>query len=172
MLARAAKRFRSVALEADAQHLMSDVWTSGGVLIGIGLLWVTGWHWIDGVIALVVALHIMLVGWRLVNKSLHGLMDSALPSVELSCLNEILKGFCQDGVSFHAVRTRLSGSVRFVSLHLQVPGRWSVQDGHSLVEDIEAAIRHQLSPVSILIHLEPTEDPCSWDDVVLIRPKS
>ncbi len=159
LLARAAKRFRSVALEADAQHLMTDVWTSGGVLIGVGLLWVTGWYWIDGVIALGVALHIMLVGWRLVNKSLHGLMDTALPPAELSRLDLILEAYCQQDVSFHAVRTRLSGSVRFVSLHMQVPGDWSIQRGHVLMERLEADIRAQLSPVSIIIHIEPVEQP-------------
>ena len=172
ILAQAAKRFRSVALEADAQHLMSDVWTSGGVLIGIGSLWLTGWQWLDSAIALGVALHILLVGWRLVRKSLRGLMDTAWPLDEQQQLTDILEQFGDGALTYHAVRTRVSGSLRFVSLHLQVPGHWTVQQGHTLVERLETEIRHQLSPVSILIHLEPLEDPASWDDTALFRPKS
>ncbi len=170
ILRRAAKRHRSIALEADAQHLMSDVWTSLGVIVGLGVMQLTGWQWVDIVIALAVAVHILLVGWRLLRKSLLGLMDSAWPQAEQQQLIEILERFGEGELTFHALRTRLSGSLRFVSLHLQVPGSWSVQHGHRLMDDLEAQIRAQLSPVSIIIHLEPLEDPASWADVELFRP--
>jgi divalent metal cation (Fe/Co/Zn/Cd) transporter len=126
----------------------------------------------DGVIALGVALHILLVGWRLVRNSLLGLMDTAWPLEEQQLLTEILEQFKDGVLTYHAVRTRVSGSLRFVTFHLQVPGDWTVQQGHTLVDRIEAEIRQQLSPVSILIHLEPLEDPASWADTELFRPKS
>lgn len=173
ILKRASIQFRSMALEADAHHLMSDVWTSVGVLIGLGLVWLTGWQWLDSAIALGVAVHILLVGWRLVRKSLLGLMDTAWPLVEQQQLMIILEQFSEGtSLTYHAVRTRVSGSVRFVSLHLQVPGHWTVQEGHTRSDQLEAVIRQQFSPVSILIHLEPLEDPASWADMALFRPNS
>lgn len=170
ILKRAGKQHRSIALEADAHHLMSDVWTSLGVIVGLGLVKLTGWQWVDIVIALGVAIHILLVGWRLLKKSLLGLMDTAWPIADQQQLIDILEQFGQGRLTYHALRTRISGSLRFVSLHLQVPGNWSVQHGHAVVDQLEAQIREQLSPVSIIIHLEPLEDPASWADVALFRP--
>lgn len=172
ILARAGKQHRSVALEADAHHLMSDVWTSAGVLLGIAALWLTGWQWLDVSIAFGVAVHLLFVGGRLVHKSLLGLMDTAWPSNEQAQLHEVLRQYVHEDVTFHALRTRLSGSLRFASLHMQVPGDWSVREGHVLMERVERDIRQQLSPVSIMIHIEPVEDPVSWDDIALVRPNS
>lgn len=170
ILKRAGKRHRSIALEADGHHLMSDVWTSLAVIAGLGMVWLTGWQWLDIVIALGVALHILVVGYKLLRKSMLGLMDTAWPVEEQAQLIEILEQFGEGELTFHALRTRISGSVRFVSLHLQVPGDWRVQKGHVVMDRLEAQIRTAFAPVSILIHLEPLEDPASWADTELFRP--
>jgi cation diffusion facilitator family transporter len=166
---RAGKQHRSTALTADAQHLMTDVWTSVGVIVGVGLAGLTGWLWLDPVIALVVALQIVVTGAKLVRESIDGLMDTALPADEIAQIVAVLERYCIDGVTYHAMRTRRAGAQRFVSVHVQVPGGWSVQQGHELLETIERDIRRELAPINVITHLEPVEDPVSWQDASLNR---
>lgn len=170
VLLRAGRQYRSVTLIADAHHLMTDVWTSGGVLLGVGAVAITGWIVLDPLLALLVALQIVRSGIRLLRESALGLMDTALPNNEQQEIIDILERHSQDGVTYHALRTRQAGAQRFVSVHVQVPGAWTVQAGHSLVEEIEREVRQVMAPVSILTHLEPVEDPVSWEDVELNRP--
>ncbi len=169
VLMSAGKRHRSLALTADAQHLMTDVWTSVGVIAGVGLAGLTGRLWLDPLIALVVSLQIVVTGSKLVRESVDGLMDAALPADEVEQVTAILDRHSIGGVSHHALRTRRSASQRFVSVHIQVPGDWSVQEGHELLESIEREIRRAIPPVTVFTHLEPVEDPVSWHDQALNR---
>lgn len=169
LLRRASIRHRSLTLEADAQHLLTDVWTSAGVIAGVALVAVSGWLILDPLIALAVALHILWTGWRLLRESAAGLMDASWPAPERARLDAILDAFRGEGIDFHAVLTRRSGARRFVSFHVLVPGRWSVQRGHDFAERIEARIATELAPVTVLTHLEPIEDPVSHDDAGLDR---
>jgi cation diffusion facilitator family transporter len=170
ILLRAGRQYRSITLQADAHHLMTDVWTSVGVLVGVLAVALTGWQPLDSIIALLVGLQIILAGWRLVRESVLGLMDTALPDDELAAVREILSRYTRDNrIQYHALRSRQSGSRRFVSVHIQVPGDWSVQKGHTLMEAIERDLRQALMPISIFTHLEPLEDPVSWQDIELTR---
>ncbi|HET6463409.1 MAG TPA: cation diffusion facilitator family transporter [Candidatus Krumholzibacteria bacterium] len=171
VLRRAGREHESVTLEADSHHLLADVITTVGVVVGIGLVILTGWHRLDPIIGLMVAFVIVLTGVRIVRKSVYGLMDTALPVSEQSALRSVLDRHAkEDGVEFHALRTRQSGVRRFVSVHVLVPGDWTVQRGHELLEHIEADVRDTLPNVSILTHLESLDDPASYDDVTLDRP--
>jgi len=163
----AGKQYDSIALEADAHHLMTDVWTSVGVAIGVGAVALTGWIWLDPVIALVVAAKIVWTGYDLVKRSVLGLMDTALPPAEQECIRQILDNHRQRGIQYHALRTRRSGARRFVSLHLLVPGAWTIQQGHDLSEEIESQVRACLRNTTITTHLEPLEDPRAWRDATL-----
>ncbi len=169
VLLRAGKRHRSAALTADAHHLLTDVWTSLGVIIAVVLVGLTGWLWLDPIIGLLVALQIILTGLKLVRGAINGLLDVSLPSEEVAQVVSILEGYGPRGVGYHALRTRQAGAQRFVSFHLLVPGSWSVQQGHELLEEIERDIRRQLEPVNVLGHIEPSEDPVSMDDATLFR---
>ena len=169
VLFNAAERYHSIALEADAQHLMTDVWTSVGVLVGVGAVSVTGWSWLDPVVAIAVALNIVTTGVALVRRSVLGLMDTALPAKELAAIEEVLAPHRANGIGFHALRTRQAGSRRFVTLHVLVPGAWPVQRGHDLAEKIEQEISERLPHASVLTHLEPLEDPVSYADTDLDR---
>jgi cation diffusion facilitator family transporter len=165
----AGRRYHSIALEADAHHLMTDVWTSVGVLVGVGAVTLTGWQWLDLVVALLVAVNILRTGYSLLYRSASGLMDSALPADERRIVKETLDRYQGEGIHYHALRTRHAGARRFVDVHVLVPGAWTVQQGHDLVERIEADIRSQLANATVLTHLEPIEDAASWDDVALDR---
>jgi len=169
LLVRVGLTRRSIVLEADGRHLMTDVWTSVGVLFGIAAVWVTGWNLLDPLVALGVAANIAFTGLRLIQRSLFGLMDSSLPAKDILTLEEVLKSFQSRGAHYHALRTRESGSRRFVSFHVQVPGNWSVQQGHDLLEVVEAEIVRRLPTTTVDTHLEPVEDPRSWDDDHLDR---
>ncbi len=169
VLLRAGQRHRSAALTADAQHLLTDVWTSLGVIVAVTLVGLTGWLWLDPVIGLLVALQIILTGLKLVRLSINGLLDVSLPADEVARVTAVLDGYVPRGVGYHALRTRQAGAQRFVSFHLLVPGSWSVQQGHELLEEIEREIRHQLEPVNVLGHIEPSEDPVSLQDDTLFR---
>lgn len=169
VLLAAAQRHNSIALEADAQHLMTDVWTSIGVLIGVGAVSVTGWGWLDPIVAIAVALNIVKTGVDLMRRSVLGLMDTALPAAELATIEQILDRYRGDGIIYHALRTRQSGARRFISMHVLVPGAWPVQRGHDLVERIEKEICERFAHASVLTHLEPLEDPASYADVDLER---
>jgi len=160
VLRRAANDYDSITLKANAQHLMTDVWTSAGVLVGVGAVALTGWDRLDPIVALVVAVNISWSGIRILRATVEGLMDAALPEEEQGVINQILEAHQENGVRFHAVRTRQSGAHRFVSLHVMVPGRWSVQRGHRLLEQIEADIRSSLPSVTVFTHLEPILNGC------------
>lgn len=163
-LLNAAKRYDSITLEADAQHLLTDVWTSVGVIVGLLALTVTGWQWLDSVIALAVAAHIVITGIGLVRRSIDGLMDYNLPTDELAQLEAILHRHRDQFVTYHRLRARKSGSRRFIDLHLVVPGARSVQEAHDLCERVERDIEKALPHASVTIHIEPAEDEASYDD--------
>jgi cation diffusion facilitator family transporter len=169
VLLRAARRHDSITLEANAHHLLTDVWTSVGVLVGVALVAVSGWQRLDPIVAVAVAVNIVWTGARIVGSSVGGLMDAALPGEEVRAVEDALAPFMKEGVGFHALRTRQAGARRFVSLHVLVPGSWTVQRGHDMVVHIQAAVRAQLPGVSVMSHLEPAEDPSSWEDADLDR---
>ena len=170
VLMRAGREHRSAALSADAHHLLTDVWTSVGVIVGVTLVALTGWLWLDPVIGLIVAAQIIYTGFKLVRGAVNGLLDVAIPADEIRQVVAILEPYQAQGVSYHALRTRQAGAQRFVSFHIQVPGSWSVQQGHELLEEMERKIRHELEPVTVFTHIEPTEDPVSFADETLFRP--
>jgi len=163
------RKYKSITLEADAHHLLTDVWTSVGVIAGVGLVWLTGWLWLDPVIAILVALNIVWTGWQLLQRSTAGLMDASIPEEELKTIEGILDGYRQQGLEFHALRTRQAGTRAFVTVHVLVPGTWTVQDGHDWSERIEADIRQAVTHAHITTHLEPMEDPVSLADQDLDR---
>ena len=170
VLLKVGRKHNSITLEADAHHLMTDVWTSVGVIAGVGLVWITGWLWLDPAIALLVAANIIWTGWQLMHRSAAGLMDISLPPETLTEVEAILAGYRHQGLDFHALRTRQAGSRAFVTLHVLVPGQWSVQEGHDWSERIEADIRRALPNAHVTTHLEPIEDPVSMVDQELDRP--
>lgn len=169
VLLRAAQRLGSIALEADARHLLTDVWTTAGVIIGVGAAALTGWARVDAIIAIAVALHVTRTGASLVHRSAMGLLDTALPDASRSAIHDVLVAYEAEGVSYHALRTRQAASRRFISFHVLVPGEWSVQRGHDLVERIEAEIRAVVPNSTVFTHLEPREDPAAWRDTRLER---
>lgn len=170
VLLREGKARRSITLEADAHHLMTDVWTSAGVIAGVGIAGFTGWGILDPLVAIVVALNIIWTGIRLVSRSVAGLMDAALPTQERGLIENVLEKYRQQGVSFHALRTRQAAARRFVSVHMLVPGDWTVHDAHHVAEDFESDIREALgSVVTVFTHIEPVEDELSMEDMSLDR---
>ena len=169
ILRAAGRRYRSLTLEADAHHLLTDVWTSVGVIVGLAAVSLTGWLWLDPVIALLVAGNILHIAWKLLYSSAQGLMDRALPDADTLLLQAVFDQYRAQGIEFHALRTRESGARRFIDVHVLVPGHWSVQHAHELVEKIEADIRQALPQSTILTHLEPLEDPLSLADIALDR---
>jgi len=165
VLYRAGRRYHSIALEANARHLFTDVLTSLAVLAGVALVALTGWAWLDPLVALLVAINIIRMGVHLINRSANGLMDAALPDAELAKIRQILDAYsARDGVRYHALRTRQAAARCFVSVHILVPGSWSVLDGHRLLERIEADIRCAVPNAIVFTHLEPLEDIASWRD--------
>lgn len=162
-LLNASRRYDSITLEADAQHLLTDVWTSVGVIMGLILLTLTGWQWLDSLVALGVAGHIVVTGINLVRRSVDGLMDYNLPGDELAQLERVLRNHRDSFVEYHQLRARKSGSRRFIDLHLVVPGGQTVQQAHDLCERIESEIKALLPNASVTIHVEPAEDAASWD---------
>lgn len=169
MLLRAGRRYRSIALEGDAHHLLSDVWTSAGVIVGLAAVSLTGWQWIDPLIAIGVALNIVRIGWSLVRRSALGLLDTAIPEEDRLAVVRILDSYAGEGAEYHALRTRQAGIQRFVSVHVLVPGAWSVQKGHELLERMEEEIRAAVPESIVFTHLEPLEDPVSFADETLAR---
>jgi cation diffusion facilitator family transporter len=176
VLLRAGTRERSIALTANARHLLTDVWTSVGVVVGVAAVAVTGLQALDPAVALLVAANIVWSGYRLVRASVDGLMDKAFPATEYAALRRVLDAHVATGIQYHALRTRESGARRFVSLHVLVPGDWTVHRGHTLLERIESDIRGVVPNVTVLTHLESLDDPASWEDQTLDRaatpPKS
>jgi cation diffusion facilitator family transporter len=169
-LSAAGRQYQSITLEADAKHLLTDVWTSVGVVLGIGLVALTGWLVLDPLVALAVGVNIVRSGVDLVGRSVRGLLDTSIPPAERAAIERVLERFRDRGVQWHAVRTRQAGPRRFVTLHVLVPGAWTVQIGHDLVEEVVHAIIDELGSVTVLTHLEPIEDPVSQEDIGLDRP--
>lgn len=168
-LLRAGRRMNSVALTADGQHLLTDVWTTVGVLVSVLLVALTGWLALDPIIALVVAANIIWTGWRLEHESGLGLLDSAIVADDLAKVHEILATYRERGIGFHAIRSRRAGVRRFISMHVLVPGSWTVQRGHDLCEELELAVRRALPETTVFTHLEPREDPVAFQDTELDR---
>jgi cation diffusion facilitator family transporter len=169
LLLRVGKKNHSITLEANAHHLLTDVWTSAGVLAGVAAVVLTGWLWLDPVVALLVAANIVWTGSHIVWRSVSGLMDLALPAEDLAAIRRILDSYQGEEVKFHALLTRQAGARKFVSVHVLVPGGWTVYDGHNLLEKIEQDIRSALPNSTVFTHLEALEDPASWEDVTLDR---
>jgi cation diffusion facilitator family transporter len=164
LLLQAGREHQSITLEADAHHLMTDVWTSVGVILGVGLVAISGWSWLDPGIALLVAVNIIRTGWQLVRRSASGLMDTALPAEQTRLITQVFDQYVEHGITYHALRTRQAGRRSFISFHALVPGKWSVQQAHDWVERIERDLRRVIPNAHVTSHLEPVEDPCSMDD--------
>lgn len=171
-LVRAGRAHRAFAVEADGKHLLTDVWTSAGVIVGVAVVWATGWGRLDGVIAVVVAANIVVMGIGLIRRSTGGLMDRAIDESGQTAIASILERFRAQGVEFHALRTRQAGRRSFVSMHILVPGDWTVHRGHDVAEEVEAAIHAVIPGAVVFTHVEPREDPRSFEDAVLDRPRS
>jgi len=169
VLLRASKRNHSITLEANSRHLMTDVWTSVAVLVGLAAVAVTGWERLDPIVACLVAANIIRSGLGIVRESLMGLMDSSVPTEDQDKLQEALEPYVESGVEYHALRTRQSAARQFVSLHVLVPGSWTVQRGHRLLEKMEGDILRVLPNATVFTHLEPRDDPASWQDTDLDR---
>jgi cation diffusion facilitator family transporter len=170
ILLREGRNRRSISLEADAHHLTTDVWTSLGVISGVAIAGFTGWRFLDPLVAIVVALNIIWTGVQLVNRSVAGLMDAALPDFEQKLIQEVIGKYSGKGVTFHALRTRQAAARQFVSVHMLVPGEWTVHDAHHVAEDFESDIRKALgSVVTVFTHIEPVEDELSMEDIFLDR---
>ena len=170
ILLKAGKERQSISLEADANHLMTDVWTSVGVIGGVAIAGLTNWQILDPIVAIVVALNIIWTGFQLVRRSVSGLMDEALPAQEQKLIEGVMASYREKGVNFHALRTRQAAARRFMSVHVLVPGAWTVHDAHHIAEDFENDIRVALGGViTVFTHLEPAEDELSMDDIYLDR---
>lgn len=168
-LLRVGKRENAISLEANANHLLTDVWTTAGVLVGVSLVAITGWLWLDPIVAMIVGANIIWSGIKLIRRSVLGLMDTALPEAQQKTILNILENYSRAGIQFHAIRTRQSGMRQFVSFHVLVPGGWTIQEGHQMLENIEADIRKTLGNVAVFTHIEPLEDSASWKDIDLDR---
>ena len=164
------RKQNSITLEADAQHLMTDVWTSVGVIGGVAVAGLTGWLILDPLLAIAVALNILWTSLPLIRRSVQGLMDAALPRHEQKLIEEVMTKHRKKGIHFHALRTRQAAARRFISVHILVPGEWTVHDAHHIAEDFEADIRTALGGwVTVFTHLEPVEDELSMEDIFLDR---
>jgi cation diffusion facilitator family transporter len=169
VILRAGKRRNSITLEANAHHLLTDVWTSVGVVVAIGAVALTGWNWLDPVVAIVVAANIVWTGVGIVRRSVAGLMDSSLAPGDMDKVRAVLRSHEAAGAQFHNLWTRQAGMRKFINLHVLVPGAWTVQQGHDLAEHIEAEICEAIPESTVFTHIEPVEDPASWSDSGLDR---
>ncbi len=171
MLYKASKEHGSITLEADSHHLMTDVWTSVGVVAGVGAVGLTGWTILDPLIALAVSANIVNTGIQLIRRSVDGLMDASLSKEEMQAVKDVLTKYRQKyEIDFHALRTRQAGARHFISVHVLVPGAWTVHDAHHIAEDIEGDIRAVVQNSVAFTHLEPIEDELSHEDIYLDRP--
>ncbi|HEY7330633.1 MAG TPA: cation diffusion facilitator family transporter [Gemmataceae bacterium] len=168
VLLRAGRRYGSIVLEADGWHLLTDVWTSAAVLLGLSLVWLTGVQMLDPLIALVVSVNILWTGFSLIRRSFDGLMDRALPPPEQAAVRAAIEQHLGPNMDYHALRTRRAGRRRFVDFHLLVPGRLTVQEAHTLTGRIEESVRSALPELEVTVHIEPIEDRSSWRDSALL----
>lgn len=170
VLLRQGRKKNSIILEADGKHLMADVYTSVGVLLGIALVKLTGWLMLDALVAIGVAINILWTGYQLMRRSALGLLDSAIPEPERQKINTMLEPLKLQGLDYHSLLTRQAGQRKFISVHILMPGLWTIQKGHDLIEKIEADIRSLFdAPVTVFTHLEPIEDPVSMNDIGIDR---
>lgn len=169
LMIRVGRKRNSITLEANGHHLMTDVWTSVGVVAAIGAVAATGWTRLDPIVAIIVAANIVWAGVKIVRRSVAGLMDAAVPAADIEQVKKIFSAHEAAGIQFHALRTRQAGARKFISVDVLVPGAWSVQQGHDLLEKIEAEIRGAVAESSVFTHLEPIEDPLSYADQKLDR---
>ncbi len=164
------RKNHSITLEADGKHLMTDVYTSVGVLIGIGVVKLTGWLVLDGIVAIGVALNIVWTGYQLMRRSALGLLDSSIPEAERLKITKMLDLYKDQNLEYHSLMTRQAGQRKFIALHILLPGQLTIQEGHDLVEKIERDIRNLFdAPVTVFTHLEPVEDPLSMKDIGIDR---
>ncbi|MBL0143099.1 MAG: cation transporter [Betaproteobacteria bacterium] len=163
LLLKGAREHRSITLEADAHHLLTDVWTTAGVIAAVGVVHYTGWLLLDPLIAIAVALQILWTGWSLIRRSFDGLMDRAIPADERDRIVAVLEQVKAIGGDYHRLRTRAAGKKSFVDVHILVPGSMTVHDGHDLAHRLEQEIETAMPHVEVLTHLESLEDPRSWD---------
>jgi cation diffusion facilitator family transporter len=165
VLRKAGKQYNSISLTSDASHLMTDVWTSGGVLVGVGLVGLTRWQPLDSIVAILVAVNIIYTGVKIIQQSIHGLMDVSLPAEDLSKIEEVLENYRKPEIQFHNLITRQSGATRFITVHVLVPGNWTVTDGHKLVTAVENDLNSAIDSARVVTHLESLEDPLSMDEI-------
>ena len=168
-LLKVGKKHHSITLEADGHHLMTDVITSIGVIVAVFLVTLTGLQILDPVVAILVAFNIIFTGFKLMKRSVLGLLDTAIPNEEINIIKSIFNKYERKGLKFHGLRTRQSAQRRFVDFHVLTPGDWSVRKGHDILEDIEKEIRDSIDIVTISTHLEPVEDPRSFKDISIER---
>lgn len=168
-LLKVGKKHKSITLEADGHHLLTDVWTSVGVIAGVAIVGITHIYILDPLVAIAVAGNILFTGFDLIKKSALGLMDTSLPEEDLQKIKNIIDEYNKKGVSYHGLRTRQSATRSFMSVHLLVPGKLSVQEAHDLSEEIEEKIAAEFQKLTILTHLEPVEDPKSHADISIDR---
>ena len=169
LLIRTGRRTNSIILEADGQHLMTDVWTSFGMVIGLILVYFTGWFILDPILALMIAANIVRTAWDLIARSFNGLMDHALPETEQHAVRQAIDALIKPGLHYHALRTREAGARKFVDFHLLVPGKWSVKDAHEFTERVEDAVRQALPGAEVTVHIEPIEAKSAWHDSELLE---
>ncbi|PWH20118.1 MAG: cation-efflux pump [Anaerolineae bacterium] len=169
ILLRTGKKYNSISLEADAHHLMTDVYTSAGVILAVGVVALSGWTILDPIIAFLVAVNILRTAYSLLRRSVYGLMDTALNAEDQQAVLAIFDKYRAQGVQFHALRTRQAAGRRFISFHILVPGRWSTHRSHHLAEEVEADIRKSLNGATVFTHLEPVDDPLSYQDIEIDR---
>lgn len=165
VLLRAGRRYRSLTLTADGHHLMTDVVTSVGVVVGVGLVWLTDWTRLDPIVAFAVGVNIIVTGIRLLLESMRGLLDVTLPEEENARLTEILRSHTTEETRFHGLQTRVSGRERYATVHVLVPDDWTVLAGHDFIEGIEREMREAVPGLVVLSHLEPISDPASYEDI-------
>ena len=168
VLRKAGKRYNSITLTSDASHLMTDVWTSGGVLVGVGLVGLTKWQPLDSIVAILVALNIVYTGFKIIRQSIHGLMDVSIPAEDLTKIEEILAKYRKPEVQFHNLISRQSGATKFITVHVLVPGSWTVAQGHQLVTSIEDDIKMVIDSARVITHLESLDDPSSMDEFRIV----
>ena len=170
ILIRVGNQYRSITLEADGQHLMTDVWTSVGVIVGVWTVAATDWLILDPLIALLVAANIIWAGFKLMRRSALGLMDTSVSTEKQDSIKQVLDRYAlEKGIDYHALRTRRAATRSFISVHILVPGAWTVHEGHQLLEEIEADIRRDIKGAIVFTHLESLDDPASWHDIELDR---
>jgi cation diffusion facilitator family transporter len=172
VLLRAGRAHRSAAISADGRHLLTDVWTSAGVVVGVTAVAVTGWRRLDPLLALAVGVNIVVTGARLLWASVHALMDPPLKAEDQATIEAVIDQYRARGIVFHAMRSRVAGNRKFFSVHVLVPGHWSVAQGHGLLERLESDLRDAVEGIVVFTHLEPVEDPSSYLDEQLDRTEA